>query len=135
VNDAWTDVRNNRLWSFQLGEDGINTPNVISAGKFTIPNIGATPATANAAASTAISGLNNPLLTKRQFRIQGYSIYSIIAADFTVPTAVVSTLDRPFIDPVSFGVPLAYLLYQAYFPSPVADFKRYIDWRDMVNGE
>lgn len=135
VNDAWTDVRNDRLWSFQLGEDGITTPNVITTGTVTVPAIGSTTATANAAASAALTGLSNPLLTQRQFRVQGYSIYSIIKADFTVPAAVVLTLDRPFVDPIPFATPVAYLIYQAYFPTPVADFKRYIDWRDMVNGE
>jgi hypothetical protein len=31
VNDAWTDVRNDRMWSFQLVEDSIDTPTVIKA--------------------------------------------------------------------------------------------------------
>lgn len=131
VNDAWTDIRNNRVWSFQLGEDGINTPNVINTGTFTV-TLGSPTVTANSTASAAITGLSNPLLTQRQFRVQGYSIYNILSANFTVPSAVVLTLDRPYIDPT--GTALPYQIYQAYFPAPVPDFKRYIDWRDMVNG-
>jgi hypothetical protein len=132
VNDAWMDIRNDRTWSFQLGEDGVATPNVVTTGTFTVTQ-GLATVTADAAASTAITGLANPLLTQRQFRIQGYSIYSIISASYANPAAVVLTLDRPYADPS--GASLAYQIYQAYYPAPVADFKRYIDWRDMVNGE
>jgi hypothetical protein len=131
VNDAWLDIRNNRLWSFQLGEDGINTPNVINTGSATVV-LGTSTVILDAVASAAITGISNPLLTARQFRAQGFSIYSILTADFTIPTAVVLTLDRVYSDPS--GVSLPYQIYQAYYPAPVADFKRYIDWRDMVNG-
>lgn len=131
VNDAWMDVRNDRIWSFQLLEDGINSPSVITTGTFTCV-LGSSTVTANAAASTAITGVNNPSLTQRQFRVQGNSIYSIIAADFTAPAAVVLTLDRPFTDPAGVGLP--YQIFQSLFPAPVSDFKRWIDWRDMTNG-
>lgn len=131
INEAWLDIRNDRVWSFQLGEDGINTPNQITAGTFTV-NLGSTTVVANSVASAAITGLANPILTRRQFRVQGYSIYNILSADFTVPTAVALTLDRTYVDPS--GATLPYQIYQAYYPSPVQDFKRYIDWRDMVNG-
>lgn len=132
VNDAWMDIRNDRIWSFQLLEDGINTPAVVNVGTFTV-NLGQDTVTANAAASAAITTLTNPLLTQRQFRVQGYSIYNIIAADFTAPAAVILTLDRIYRDPSGVGLP--YQIYQAYYPAPVADFKRWLDWRDMVNGE
>ena len=131
VNEAWLDIRNDRLWSFQLGEDGINTPSTIQAGTYT-GTLGVNTVTLDSAASAAVTGLTNPLLTQRQFRPNGLSIYSIIKADFTVPTAVVLTLDRPYVEPSGAG--LSYLILQSYYPAPVADFKRWIDWRDMVNG-
>ncbi len=132
VNDAWTDIRNDRLWSFQLVEDSISTPNLINVGTFTTVQ-GTNTVTANATASAAITGLTNPLLTQRQFRITSGGIYSIIAADFTNPNAVVLTLDRTYTDPSGAGQ--SYQIYQCYFPAPVADFKRWIDWRDLTNGD
>lgn len=132
VNDAWKFIRDDRLWSFQLFEDGIATPSTISAGTYT-GVLGSNQVTLNAAASAAVTGLTNPLLTQRQFRPNGLSIYSIIAADFTVPTAVVLTLDRVYIDTP--GVGLSYLIFQSLYPAPYQDHKRWIDWRDMVNGE
>jgi hypothetical protein len=132
VNDAWTEIRNNRLWSFQLLEDSISTPSLVNTGTFAA-TLGSANLTANAAASAAITGLFNPLLTARQFRLQGLTIYNIITADFTVPTAVVITLDRPVVDPTN--PTSSYQIFQSYFPAPVADFKRWIDWRDMFNGD
>ena len=133
ANEAWLDIRNNRLWSFQLGEDSINTPAVVNSGFFST-TLGSNTVTADAVASAAITGLNTPFITQRQFRVQGLSIYSIINADFTVPTAVVLTLDRVYSDPTGTGPAQPYQIFQAYFAAPVADFKRYIDWRDMING-
>ncbi len=132
VNDAWTDVRNDRLWSFQLGEDGVASPNVVSNGTITATT-GSATVTCNSVASAALNGLTNPLITQRQFRVQGYSIYNIVAFNTSNPTACVITLDRPFIDPGGAG--LSYLCYQAYYPAPVKDFKRWLDWRDMTNGQ
>lgn len=127
VNDAWTDIRNNRLWSFQLGEDGIASPGVIQTGTVTT-TLGSPTVTLDAAATVALTGLTNPLITNRQFRIQGYSIYDIVnLAGNTL------TLDRGFVDPAGAGQ--SYLCYQAYYTAPVQDFKRWFDWRDMTNGQ
>lgn len=127
VNDAWTDIRNNRLWSFQLGEDGIASPAVIQTGTVTT-TLGSATVTLDAAATTALTGVTNPLITQRQFRIQGYSIYNILSL-----VGSTLTLDRPFIDPAGSGQ--SYLCYQCYYTSPVQDFKRWLDWRDMTNGQ
>jgi hypothetical protein len=132
VNDAWTDIRTDRLWSFQLVEDSIATPNVINVGTFTTVQ-GTNTVTADASASVVIAGLTNPFITLRQFRITSGGIYSIVAADFTVPTAVVLTLDRIYTDPSANSQP--YQIYQCYFAAPVPDFKRWIDWRDLTNGD
>jgi hypothetical protein len=127
VNDAWTDIRNNRIWSFQLGEDGVASPGVIQAGTVTA-TLGSPTVTLDATATTALTGLTNPFISQRQFRIQGYSIYNIISlAGSTL------TLDRNFIDPAGAG--LSYQCYQCYYTAPVADFKRWLDWRDMTNGQ
>lgn len=131
VNEAWKDIRNDRLWSFQLAEDGIASPAVISTGTVTA-TLGSATVTCDAAASAALTGLTNPVVTQRQFRIQGYTIYDIVGFDTTVPTACVITLNRPFVDVAGLG--LSYLCYQCYYTAPVKDFKRWLDWRDMTNG-
>lgn len=132
VGDAWTDIRNDRLWSFQLVEDSVSTPNVINVGTCTAMQ-GSNQVTLDSVASAAVTGLTLPLLTQRQFRITSGAIYSIIAADFTVPAAVVLTLDRLYTDPTAAGS--SYQIMWCYVTPPVADFKRWIDWRDMTNGD
>ncbi len=84
----------------------------------------------NSAANTALNNLTLPFITVRQFRVQGYGIYNIIGYSNGAGTL---TLDRIYTDPS--GSSLPYQVYQAYYVSPVQDFKRYIDWRDMFNGE
>jgi len=132
ANDAWMDIRNDRLWSFQLVEDSIATPNLVNAGTFTCTQ-GQNTVTADAAASAAVTGLSFPLLTLRQFRVTSGGIYNIIGADFTIPTAVILTLDRLYSDPS--GASQSYQIYQCYFAAPVPDFKRWLDWRDLTNGD
>lgn len=129
ANDAWTDIRNDRIWSFQLGEDGILTPSQITAGTVTT-TLGSPTVTLDATANAALNNLANPLITLRQFRVQGYSIYSIVGYSNAAATL---TLDRNYSDPS--GASLPYQVYQAYFAAPVQDFKRWLDWRDMFNGE
>jgi hypothetical protein len=129
VNRAWSKIRDTGIWSFQLGESGILTPNVISTGTVTA-TIGSPTITCDTSATAALTGLSNPLLTQRQFRVQGYSVYSIIAAS---GSPLVLTLDRPYSDPPA-GSSLPYMVYQAYYAPPVSDFKRWLDIRDMTNG-
>jgi len=129
VNEAWSDVRKERLWSFQLGEDSIATPNVVNTGTFTTVQ-GSNQVTADATATTALTGLINPLITQRQFRITSGGIYSIVSA---AGSPLVLTLDRFYSDPSGAGQ--SYQVYQAYFPPPVPDFKRWLDWRDLTNGQ
>jgi hypothetical protein len=126
VNSAWLDIRNDRIWSFQLMEDGFQTPNVITAGSVTA-QLGNNQLTLDANATAALTGLTLPLITQRQFSIEGYSIYNIVGLSGST-----LTLDRPFVDPPA-GPGLSYQVFQAYVVAPVADFKRWIDWRDMFN--
>ena len=132
VNDAWLKIRNNRLWSFQLVEDSVATPNVVNVGKVTVTQ-GQNTVTCDATASAAVSGLTFHFITQRQFRVTNGGVYNIIGFDNTNPTAVVLTLDRLYTDPSAVGA--NYQIYQCYFPAPVSDFKRWIDWRDLTNGD
>jgi hypothetical protein len=126
VNDAWTDVRDDRMWSFQLYEDSIASPNVVTTGTVTTV-VGSPNVTLNAAATTALTGLAFPLISQRQFRVQGLSIYNIVNL-----VGSVLTLDRPYSDPS--GASLPYQVYQCYYPAPFSDWKRWLGWRDMTDG-
>jgi hypothetical protein len=138
INEALSFVYDSRLWSFQLKYDGWLTPGLIgsngagqSTGTITVDPYTNT-ITGDADASALWTGLTGrPLLTELQIRIPYYSLYNIIAVDDSVPTAVVLTIDRPWMEPTQ--VNAAYMLYQAYFPAPVSDFKRFFAVRDTRN--
>ena len=133
INRAWGKIRDLGGWSFQFGEGGFYSPNLISAGTVSV-TFASTTVTGDANASAAWLNVINPLLTLRQFRVLGFSIYNIVAVDATNPSAIKLTLDRPFIDFVASPSSLGYMIYQAYYPVPVADFNRYLSVKDMVNG-
>ena len=125
INRAWRFVEDSCLWSFQLGIGGFSTPQMTTAGTFSC-SIGSSQVTGDTSASAVWAAL--PMYWQppfQQIRAQGYSIYSIIAADYTNPNAVVLTLDRPFVDPLPFFTGVAYQMFQAYIPCPVG-FKRWL---------
>ncbi len=130
INEALGAIYDEMLWSFQMREGGWLTPGLLfstgtqSAGTITTTAQGSTivgDATA-AAAWVAYSGL--PLLTQCQIRSPFYSLYNIVAFD-NVNTF---TIDRPWMEPP--GAAQQYMIYQAYFAPPVADFKRFFEIRD-----
>jgi hypothetical protein len=65
-------------------------------------------------------------ITEMQIRSPAYALYSVIA--YQNPTL---TIDRPWTEPE--GIGLTYLLYQAYYPAPVPDVKRWFVVRDTSN--
>lgn len=121
IRNAWSDIRNLKGWSFQVGNTGFATPPLMNAGSATV-TLGSATVTGDATASAAWATTSTPisLLTQRQFRVGASTIYNIIAADFTVPTAAVLTLDRIWIDR-NYGPGLGYQIYQCYYPAPVAN--------------
>lgn len=138
VNQARRDIYDSRLWSFLIVQTQITCPALIATGSMSFVQYQRT-VTADAQASAALTGLSNPVLTMRQLR-QGFGpLYNIVAADFSVPTAIVLTLDRPFQEPTSSGQ--AYNVYQAYYPptkpednSPTGDFIKWLSVFDPING-
>lgn len=92
-----------------------------------------------------------PLLTEMQIRSPFFSLYNIIHFD---PEEGLLLLDRPWMEPEPWGLPFfppwidenewegwernrpqPYMIYQAYFPTPLADFKRFFEIRDtMMDG-
>lgn len=133
LNEALGDILDSQMWSFQLKESGWLTPGLLfQTGTQSAGTITATPYSdqivGNATAAAAwVAYASMPLLTSFQIRSPFYSLYNIIAWD-GVNTF---TIDRPWMEPGGAG--LAYMIYQAYFPVPVSDFKRFFDIRDTTN--
>lgn len=136
IREAWHSIRKLRGWSWQLGQGGFSVPAQMNLGTVTV-GFGSTTVTGNAAASAqwiANGSQYGSLLTQRQFRIGGGTIYNIVAADTTTdPTAVTLTLDRAFIDPLASYSGQPYLIYMPYVPAPQKAFIRWLAMRDMTN--
>jgi hypothetical protein len=135
LRNSWVDIRNLKGWSFQLGNTGMATPPLVNAGAATT-TLGSPLAIGDATASAAWLATSAlypySLITTRQFRIGASTIYDIIALDATDPTAVILTLDRPWID-INSGPGLGYQLYAPYFVAPVDGLQAWEFFDDVVN--
>ncbi len=143
IQEAFGFICDSQYWSWQLQTFGWLTPGLLfpvgpgnSAGTITATSytnqiVG--DAVASASWLSYIQNSNLPLFTSLQFRVPYYSLYNIVAVNVTNPTAIVLTLDRPWMEPGGAGQ--TYMIYQCYFPSPVADFKRFFAARDTTNNE
>ncbi len=129
VSRAWSDVRAQNLWSFNLFDANWTSPQPVQAGLVASAIQGSTSVTMDATATAALNavGAFPSLLIQRQFRVSVGTIYNVRAWD----GAGMLTLDRPFQE-VS-GASLAYMIFQCYFPAPYADFKCWGTVRDMIN--
>ena len=134
VNRAWRVVRDASLWSFQLSQGGFSTPALLTSGSVSVPGgLGSTAVVGDATASAAWLAL--PFMfspTVQQIRVTGYSIYSVIAIDSTDPAAVILTLDRPFVDPLTSFTGVGYQMFQAYIAAP-PNFRRWLNIADLFN--
>lgn len=132
LREAWTDIRNMKGWSFQLGNGGFGTPPLTNQGSVTV-TFGSPTVTGDeqATAQWAITGQFGSLLTQQQFRVGQSTIYNIIAYTAPVSPAIYATLtlDRPFTD-TTIGATLGYSIYQCYYPVPVQDF---IAWESVLD--
>ena len=130
IQNAWSDVRDMKGWSFQLGNGGFGTPPLVNAGSVTVA-FGGTTVTADATATAAWATTSQPgsLLTQRQFRGPGNGqIYNIVGYAVVGGFGVL-TLDRPYYDTTS-GSTLGYSLYECFYPVPVQDF---IAWEAVLD--
>lgn len=126
-------------WSFQTMFAGWLAPGLkANSGTFTVTPYQNT-VIANATATAALLAITgNPLLTTLQYRDPARAIYSIVGYDDgqtvgqgNYPFATL-TLDRPWMEPTS-GPGQPYMIYQSYFVSPIADFRKFIEVRDTTN--
>lgn len=125
VNRAWRDIRDARLWSWQIVDDVMIMPQVVSAGFAAVTQF-STQVTANAAAKAVwdVLGLTPPI-TQRQFRVNNGPIYSIVAYD---NAAGIATLNRKYVEATAAAA--SYSLYQCYYAAPVKDFVR---WKSVYD--
>lgn len=132
--NAWTDIRNLKGWSFQVGNTGYSIPGLLNTGSITT-TLGSTSVVGDAAASAAWATASTAvsLLTQRQIRTGQGTIYNIVAADFTNPSAAVLTLDRPWIDSYYLGSGRGYSIYAPYIVAPVANFQAWEYFLDVRN--
>ena len=134
VNRAWADIRDERTWSWLVGEGVFIAPQIIISGTVTVTQFSPT-VTLDATATTALTGLNTPFLTQRQFRcgLGGGSVYNIVSlAGSTL------TLDRPYLETSGAGQP--YQVYRCYFTpadmsgNPITDFMTFIVILNPIDG-
>lgn len=145
INDALMDIYNSYDWGFLTKEDYLRTPALISTGLANVSEY-SDQVTLNSTASALVMAIDasDVLLEERQFRTfstrqTGQPFwYNIIAVDTSTPTAVVLTIDPPFLDisnlAISFQIAKLY-----YNPpiivinnEPVIDFRNFkfiIDYR------
>jgi len=138
LQNAWTDIRNLKGWSWQLGVTGYTVPGLLNTGSVTT-TLGSPfvigDAAASAAWATASSAVS--LITQRQFRTGAGTIYNIIAYDTTSnPPFGTLTLDRPWIDAYYLGPTQGYSIYQPYIVAPVSNFlawEFFLDVRNVIH--
>jgi hypothetical protein len=153
------DDEEQQMWSFQLKEDGWLTPGLmfasgwpggwrrespswmVSDGMIHVrPYSNEVHGDERAAKAWRDKPFGRPFLTELQIRSPFFSLYDIIHFDGD-DTLI---LDRPWMEPEPWGPfwrpgehwhdrPQPYMIYQAYFPTPVADFKRFFEIRDTMN--
>jgi len=105
INQAFTAIQNEQVWSFQLKDGGWLTPgllgssgisgypgtNFLSPGTITVKPY-STTITGDAVATAAWAATipNPPFITQYQFRVPYYSLYNAIALGFTGTLAYVT---------------------------------------------
>jgi len=135
LNEALGRIYDERDWSFQTQESGWNNPGLVASGgtvtvaPYSAQIIGDATATANWA---TVQAGPRPKLTELQFRDPSYALYDIVAYDTTSnPPFATLSLDRAWLEPTT-GAGRPYQIYQAYFPVPVADFRKFVEIRDTT---
>jgi len=135
LNEALGRILDERDWSFQTQEGGWNCAGLVASGGAVTVTPYSNQVIGNAAATTAWAAIQagaRPLLTELQFRDPSYALYDIVAYDTTSnPPFATLTLDRVWMEPTS-GAGRPYQIYQAYFPVPVSDFRKFVEIRDTT---
>lgn len=102
INEAFTAIQNEQVWSFQLKDGGWLTPSLLGGQVSTFLSPGAitvVPYTTTITGDAVATALwiqrifNPPFITQYQFRVPYYSLYSVIALGFagTIAYLTIST--------------------------------------------
>ena len=134
LNEALQKIYNETDWSFQTQQDGWNCPGLVASLGTTTVTPYSDQVIGDAVASSVWASLvNRPNLTELQYRDPSYALYNIIAYDDTINAPFGTlTLDRLWMEPTT-GSGQSYYIYQAYFPVPVSDFRKFVEIRDTTN--
>lgn len=116
VRAAWKDICEEHEWSFLRAEGFLFIPDLIAGGSVSSIDATRTILTIDAATSTALQASNTtdrPVIG-RQFRLQNGPYYIISGFDNSAHTI---TLDRAFIDTVTYPF-ASWTVYQVYYYPP-----------------
>lgn len=132
IQDAWRDINESRLWSFNVQETRLLVPNLTSAGACTV-TYGSNQVSFNSTAQTAIAAIPpyTPVI-KQQFRVTGGDIYNITAYN---PGTGIATLDEIYADLSAAAT--GYQIYQCYYsvtPPANSTFQAWESIMDPING-
>ncbi len=129
TNQAYRDIRDSRLWSFNTRETSVLAPGIVNTGSVTVTQYVNT-VTFDATAKTAINAIPLTIpVTTQQFRVgAGGPIYNIQSWD---TVAGVGTLDRVYAE--STASAQAYQIYKCYYPAPESGFVRWVSFFDPIN--
>jgi hypothetical protein len=141
VNRALEDLQRDYLWSWNVGEGILITPQQVTAsgggGTVQVTQFSAT-IQFDATAQITLNALSNanPPIIKYQFRVGAGPIYSLIAYN---TGSGVGTLDRIYTEASGSG--LTYQCYRCYYDPPSEDgvttnnnFVRYLSIQNPING-
>lgn len=141
VNRAFSEVKREKLWSWNIGTGVVVCPQIVANGQGTVTTGQFTNALQFDTAAQAVLlplVLANPPLTTRQFRIMGGPVYSIVGYN---PSTGIATLDRIYGEASVSGS--MYSIYKCYYGPPsldgttaaiTPDFLRYLSINNPIQG-
>ena len=134
LNEALQKIYNETDWSSQTQQAGWNCPGLVASIGTTTVSPYSNQVIGDAVASAVWASLSGrPLLTELQYRDPSYALYNIVGYDTSTNAPFGTlTLERPWMEPTT-GSGQPYYIYQAYFPVPVADFRKFVEIRDTTN--
>lgn len=140
VNEAFAEVKRERLWSWNIGEGILLTPQILQ-GAGTVSVVNGNPfITFDTIARSAIAPflLQNPPFIQYQFRVGAGPIYNYVTYD---PSTGIAMLDRIYGETTFGGATFA--TYKCYYGPPsvdgtqtgqVQDFLRYLSINNTTQG-
>lgn len=131
LNEALGVIYDETDWSFQTRYGQWLAPGwLISAGSVTVTPYSTAVIGDDTATIAWGSLIGRPFITELQFRDPSWSLYNIVELDTdqNYPNWTL-ILDRPWMETTS-GPGRPYMIYQAYFPAPCKDFRKFLWLRD-----